>query len=230
MGYSQQRLAQLMEVNRSYLSQIERGEKEPSYQFLKNLLETSGLSSEWVLHGAGSMYQGEESPEEMSRRDLESLTNAGLEKIDCGLYVLGDKIYVPLSNITACCGPGFDVFEVYSIEDAVAVNRNGVGTLRADMPPYAVITEGGSMTGYGIKEGSTVVINPAEEVFSGCVALLIYGDRASVKKVYDRPDGKDFIASSGQKIHVTNEELSEEWGPRILGRVMLVISPPDEGV
>jgi SOS-response transcriptional repressor LexA len=230
MRLTQQRLSKMMGVNRGYLGQIERGEKEPSYNFLKKLIEATGLSSEWLLHGKGPMYGDVKTPEEGERRELDSFSEAGLEKLGCGLYVLGDKLYVPLSSITACCGDGFDVFEFYTIENAIAVNRNGVGALRSDLLPYAVMTEGSSMTGYGIKEGSTVIINPAEEVFSGCVALVVYGDKASIKKIYDTPAGKDLVSSNGQKIHVTCEELAEGWGTRILGRVMVVISPPDDGV
>jgi hypothetical protein len=48
--------------------------------------------------------------------------------------------------------------------------------------------------------------------------------------VYDTPDGKNLLSSDGQKIHLTREELSEDWGPRICGRVMVVISPPDDGI
>ena len=114
--------------------------------------------------------------------------------------------------------------------DTIAVNRADAGVLRPDMLPYAVKTEGRSMEGYGIKEGSTVVVNPGEDVYSGCVALVVYGDRASVKKIYDTPNGKDLISSNGQKIHVTYDELGEDWGQRILGRVMVVIAPPDDGI
>jgi hypothetical protein len=72
--------------------------------------------------------------------------------------------------------------------------------------------------------------NLTERVFSGCVAMVVYDERGSIKKVYDTPDGKDLISSSGHKIHVTYEELSAEWGPRICGRVMFVLSPPDDGI
>jgi phage repressor protein C with HTH and peptisase S24 domain len=227
---SQQRLADIMETSRGYLAEIERGVKEPSFNFLRKLLEATGLSSEWVLRGGGPMFLGEKTVTEGDRREIEALFDAGLEKLDCGLYTLGDKVYVPLSSVSACCGPGFEVYADYSIGDAVAVNRGNAGTLRSDLLPYAVTTEGRSMEGYGIKEGSTVIVNPAEDVFSGCVALVIYGDKASVKKIYDTPDGKDLVASNGQKIHVTYEELSEDWGPKICGRVMVVIAPPEDGV
>jgi phage repressor protein C with HTH and peptisase S24 domain len=68
------------------------------------------------------------------------------------------------------------------------------------------------MEGYGIRDGSTVVVNPGEDVYSGCVTLVIYDGRASIKKIYNTPDGRDLLASNGQKIHLTIEELSEDWG------------------
>jgi phage repressor protein C with HTH and peptisase S24 domain len=219
-----------MEVGRAYLADIERGEKEPSFNFLRKLLETTGISSEWILRDSGSMYTDAETPNEGERRDIELLAGAGLEKLECGLYALGDKVYVPLSSLSVCCGAGFDVFEDYNIGDAIAASRKEVGVLRSDTLPYAVKTEGRSMEGYGIRDGSTVVINPGEDVYSGCVALVIYDGRASIKKIYNTPDGRDLLASNGQKIHLTLEELSEDWGPRILGRVMVVISPPDDGI
>jgi transcriptional regulator with XRE-family HTH domain len=232
---TQQQLADSIGTSRGYLAEIERGVKEPSFNFLRKLLEMTGLSSEWVLRGEGAMFREPERGEKKAskladRREIEALFDAGLEKLDCGLYALGDKVYVPLSSISACCGSGFEVYEDYSIGEAIAVNRKEAGTLRQDMLPYAVKTEGRSMEGYGIKEGSTVIVNPAECVYSGCVALVIYGDKASVKKVYDTPNGKDLLASNGQKIHVKYEELSEDWGPRICGRVMVVIAPPDDGI
>jgi SOS-response transcriptional repressor LexA len=98
------------------------------------------------------------------------------------------------------------------------------------MLPFALMTKGRSMEGFGIKAGSMVIVNPAEKVFSGCVTMVVYDERASIKKVYDTPDGKDLASSSGHKIHVTFEELGKDWGPKIYGRVMIVISPLDDGI
>jgi SOS-response transcriptional repressor LexA len=86
------------------------------------------------------------------------------------------------------------------------------------------------MEGFGIKEGSMVVVNPAEDVYSGCVAMVVYDEQASIKKIYDTPGGKDLIASNGTTLHVSDETLREGWGARIVGRVMYVMAPPDEGV
>jgi transcriptional regulator with XRE-family HTH domain len=227
---SQQELADAIDVNRGYLGQIERGEKEPSFHFLRNLLDSSGLSSEWVLRGTKSMYATNSSIQDGDHREVESLEDAELEKLSCGLFMLGEMVYVPLSSITACCGKGYTIYDDYSLGTAIAVTRKNIGELRSGILPFAVATEGRSMEGYGIKEGSMLIVNPAERVYSGCVAMVVYGERASIKKVYDTPDGMDLLSSSGHKIRVTHEELSEEWGPRICGRVMVIITPPDEGI
>ena len=227
---TQQNLASMMHVSRGYLGGIELGAKEPSYNFLQKLLEATNISSEWILRGVGPMHADTQSPEEGKIRDIEFLANAGLERLDCGLFALRDKVYVPMSSISACCSSGFDAYEDYSISDAITVNRKEIGVLCPDMLPFAVRTEGRSMEGYGIKEGGTVIVNPAEDVYSGCVVMVIYDDKASIKKIYDTPNGKDLLASNGEKIHVTYEQLSEDWGPKIRGRVMVVISPPDDGI
>ena len=193
-------------------------------------MDATGISSEWFLRGVGPMLADVVSPDEGKRMDIEFLSDVGLEKLDCGLYALGDKVYVPMSSISACCGSGTEVFDDYNIGDAITVSRKEIGVLRADMLPFAVTTQGRSMEGYGIKEGSTVIINPVEDIYSGCVVLAIYDDKASIKKIYDTPNGKDLLASNGEKIHVTHEQLSDDWGPRICGRVMVVISPPDDGI
>lgn len=227
---TQQELAGIIKISRGFLGGIERGTKEPSFHFLEKFLEKTGVSSEWVLRGVGTMLADIVTPENGVLKDIEFLADAGLEKLDCGLYAIGEKVFVPVSTITACCGSGFDVYEEYNISEAITVDKKEIGTLRSDILPFAVRTEGRSMEGYGIREGSTVVINPAEDVYSGCVAMIVFDEKASIKKIYETPDGKDLIASNGQKIHVTHEELSEDWGPRICGRVMVVISPPDDGV
>jgi transcriptional regulator with XRE-family HTH domain len=227
---SQQQLAEKMGISRGYLAEIERGGKEPSFHFLQRLLDATSLSSEWILRGTDPMFAEESSIRDGDPKNAESLEGAGIQKLPCGLFTLGHMVYVPLSSITACCGKGFNVYDDYSLGTAIAVTKRNIGSLQKGLLPYAVMTEGCSMEGYGIREGSTVIVNPAEKVYSGCVAMVIFDERASIKKVYDTRDGKNLISSSGHKIHVTDEELSEDWGPRICGRVMVVISPPDDGV
>jgi transcriptional regulator with XRE-family HTH domain len=227
---TQKELANLIKTSRAYVAGIENARKEPSFHFLRSFLDATGLSSEWVLRGREPMFDVDKSIEDGDRKEVESLENAEFEKLSCGLFIFGKMVYVPLSSITACCGSGFNVYDDYSLGMAVAVNRKNVGTLREGMLPFAVTTEGRSMEGYGIKEGSMVIVNPAEPVDAGCVAMVIYNEKASIKKVYNTSDGKYLISSSGHKIHVTHEELAEEWGPRICGRVMIVISPPDDGI
>lgn len=230
LNLTQAAFAKASGISRTYIADVEAGRQEPSFKFVKSLNTSFNLSINWLLSGEGPMLTQGTLPREGERRDVEVLHGADLEKLDCGLYVAGDMVYVPMSSITACCGSGFNVFDNYSLDESIAVNRKQIGTLREGLIPFAVRTEGRSMEGFGIREGSVVIVNPAEEVCSGHVALVIFDDKASIKKIYDTPDGKDLVASNGQRFHVTNEELAEGWVARICGRVMLVISPPEDGV
>lgn len=140
---------------------------------------------------------------------------------------------VPLTTITACCGSGHMTYPTEFTSETIAVRKDQVGRIAEGLEPYAVQTEGRSMEGYGIAEGSIVVINPAEEVRTGNVAMIIIDEKASIKKLYERSDGVDLVSASGELYHVTKEELAEGYYVRICGRVMLVISPPslpNEGV
>jgi SOS-response transcriptional repressor LexA len=226
LGLTQKSMSEASGIGRTDIADVEAGRIEPSFNFIRSLNTTFNLDTNWLLTGKGTMFL----PKEGERKDIDNLIDSGLEKLDCGLYAAGDKVYLPLSSVTACCGPGFDVFENYDIGDAVLVTRKSVGALIDGMVPFVVQTEGRSMEGFGIKDGSMVVVNPAEDVYSGCVAMVVYGEQASIKKVYDTPEGKDLIASNGMTLHVSSEALEEGWGARIVGRVMYVMSPPDEGV
>lgn len=73
-------------------------------------------------------------------------------------------------------------------------------------------------------------MNPAEPTPTGSVAMVIINEHAAIKKVYERADGVDFAAATGEKLHVTSKELEDEGYVRICGRVMLVISQPENGV
>lgn len=86
------------------------------------------------------------------------------------------------------------------------------------------------MEGFGIREGSTVIVNPAERPTSGDVVLVAIDEKSAVKKYYERKEGIELVSSTSDSLRFTYEELEEGWGIRICGRVMLVIAPPEDGV
>jgi hypothetical protein len=78
-------------------------------------------------HDANSVIQ------DGDQRGVESLGALGIEKLSCGLYILGEMVYVPLSSITACCGKGYNVYDNYSLDAAVAVRKKNAGALQKGM-------------------------------------------------------------------------------------------------
>ena len=58
-GYTQTKLAELLGVSRSFLGDIESGRTEVSRNLLKLLSTRLGVRSDWLLHGHGSMSEGD---------------------------------------------------------------------------------------------------------------------------------------------------------------------------
>jgi transcriptional regulator with XRE-family HTH domain len=56
--WSQQQLADLLGVSRSYLGDIEAGRSEPSTNFLTAITTKTDASSDWILTGEGKMQKG----------------------------------------------------------------------------------------------------------------------------------------------------------------------------
>lgn len=163
--------------------------------------------------------------------NTETLANGSMAKLENGIFCSKSTVYVPVSSITACCGSGITIYpQDYDINETIAVNRRDVGSLVEGATPFAVYTQGRSMEGYGIKEGSLVVVNPAEEWTTGTVVMVAIDEKASIKKVYERGDGIDLVSSSGDKLHISGEDLRSGDYVRICGKVMLVISSPEHGV
>ena len=86
------------------------------------------------------------------------------------------------------------------------------------------------MEGFGIREGSTVIVNPAERPTSGNIVMAIIDEKASIKKYYVRSDCIELVSSLTAPLRYSFEEVQEGYGIRLRGRVMLVIAPPEDGV
>lgn len=65
---SQQQLADLIEVSRSYLGDIEAGRSEPSTNFLTSITAKTDVSADWILTGEGKMSKGKSPCAEISPR------------------------------------------------------------------------------------------------------------------------------------------------------------------
>lgn len=58
--FSQAEFAAKYSMHKNTLFRIEKGESEPSYKFLQQLVTSEGVSPEWLLIGSGDMFLGTE--------------------------------------------------------------------------------------------------------------------------------------------------------------------------
>lgn len=220
LGLTQEEFAGDLKLAWFQIKDMESGRKRLTPQLLELLEHKYAINVRWLISGEEPMFLSAEhdySNYQEGRHALE-----GSEK--------GDGIVVHLSTITVCCGHGIMTYPTEFLDETVMVNRKQVGRIDNDRYPYAVQTQGRSMVGFGVEEESIVIINPGEEICSGHIVLVTIDDKASIKKLYEHGDGIDLVAANGEKLRLTHEELNDTDYIRILGRVMLVISPPNEGV
>ncbi|WP_274531983.1 LexA family protein [Aminobacterium colombiense] len=105
----------------------------------------------------------------------------------------------------------------------------------ADKHPFAVFVEGDSMEGAGIPDRSTVVVNPAEEVYDGDTALVCFGrqNEWAIKWVYfNKADGSVEIRSAAPqyKPMVFTKEDIELGLFCIVGKVTRLTAEPRKGI
>ena len=86
------------------------------------------------------------------------------------------------------------------------------------------------MTGWGIPDGSRIIINPAEKVCNMDIALICYHDNLALKKVrYMKDNSIDLLASDGTIIHIPTEEQIPELF-KIWGKAMAEVSRIRHGI
>lgn len=134
-----------------------------------------------------------------------------------------DQIIIPVLSAeqAACLGKGKPLSEITDgSEEKILFPKKDVGTLCGGRMPFAIIIDG-SMEKWGIKEGSRVVINPAEEADDFDIALVCYKHKMAVKKLQRMSNGKiNLISSDGNIITVPAEDTTLPDIFSILGKAM----------
>lgn len=125
---------------------------------------------------------------------------------------------VPLLSreAVACCGKGNHLAEVVmETERTISVPEDSLGSVFDDMNPvFAMRVEGDSMEGAGIGNGAIIIVNPAEEVQTGNIALVRVDDALMVKRVLWKRDGSFELHSDGETKSIftfSREDLNTGW-------------------
>ena len=153
LGLNQSELARTIEANPSIVSDIERGEKEPSKKIISSLIMKYKVNSNWLLTGEGEIFiQG-------SKSEVTPTAN-----------------HIPLLRQKVSCGTGQAWDDETNIERYVNV-FDLIPRLKTGKV-YALHVSGSSMLGAGIRDGDIVLFdaNKALDTKDGTYVFSLDGD------------------------------------------------------
>jgi transcriptional regulator with XRE-family HTH domain len=67
LGLNQNQIADILKIDRTYWSALERGKREITGKIFKRLFVTLSISADWLISGAGTMKKTELSPEAIQK-------------------------------------------------------------------------------------------------------------------------------------------------------------------
>lgn len=201
-GLRQEELANLIGVSTSSVTRWENDEREPTVSFVKLISERLEVPIEFFFGLT----------EDIRAHTPKKLIQEGVK-------------WIPLLSheAVACCGDGCNLAEVtMNQESLIAVPESGIGHSFDDMRPvFSMRTEGDSMQCAGIEPGATIIVNPAEDIPTGKIALAKIGDSLMVKRVQWKSDGGVALLSdgpSGHRLDFSKDDIESGW-ISFLGRV-----------
>lgn len=191
-GLSQFDLASSAEINNSYLSRIENGERRPSPKILKKFSEilhypydelvvASGILSEDFVKSTSPL------PPQVKTEDTTSALQQLIQAVQ------GAPPSVPPAEQTRRSVPVFDTVPAGILKDANVVEAHGdmeqlvltEEELNFDPRAFALVVQGDSMVEAGILDGDTLIVSPNTPVGQGEIGVVLVNKRStSVKKIY----------------------------------------------
>lgn len=208
---------------------------------IKVLSEKSGISAEDIqkyLNGAepnGSHthrlmqamgYEGVGDQPPTRRLKMERTADAPELKSNVRF---GDFIEVPVLSMemVASCGAGNGLYGVEAeTTETVPVSSSSFVMYDDLRKPFSIRTDGDSMEGAGLEEGSLAVVNPVEDIVSGDTALVVWNDNWFIKWVIWNPDGSVELRSANPTygpIRVDKEYAQDANWFRVIGKVVEIV-------
>jgi SOS-response transcriptional repressor LexA len=211
LGLNQSELARSIGANPSLMSDIERGDKEPSKKVIAGLILKYRVNSNWILTESGEMFtrDGEKSRLE---QDLEAIISAQVAPIEARLTALERRLgeEEPAGNpypeeapaegggFTAEPEPEYGTEErdwvpyvrdiaagppIRQAEDQGQRVAVPVRLLKKGGRYYAASVRGTSMTEAGIRDGDTVLIRCASAPREGAIQVVRHRGRSTLKRL-----------------------------------------------
>ena len=162
LGLAQTEFAKQSKISQADISNIERGERQPSKANIIRLVQTFNLNASWLLTGEGEPFL------------QESIEMQG------SLPAKSGNVKIPLLRQKVSCGPGQNWEESDAIESYIEPLGFFPALTRAKV--YAFRVSGVSMTGVGIMDGDVVLFdaNP-EQNLRDDIYVFAYGGEVHCK-------------------------------------------------
>lgn len=165
-GWSQQRLADELDLSKSSVNMYERGEREPGFETMEAIADLFNVDMNY-LYG---------------RTDIKIADPIVLAPkkptIPPGFEPMPKMKKIPLIGSIACGEP---ITAIQNREGEIDAPEN----MQCD---FALRCKGDSMIGAGIHDGDAVYIRIQPEVENGQIAAVRIGDEATLKRVYLHKD------------------------------------------
>ena len=192
-------VAEPLGVDSETIARYERGEREPKVGDAVNLANILGVSLEYLATGVAS-----------------PLSHAS------GTFSASDRLIIPViqSNDSYNLIPSLDT--ISNSTEYILISKGLVGTVQPHTPPFAIVVRDKSFEKFAIRDGSYVVINPAEYVADFDIALVFYKGKLALKRPQRVKSGSVVLASGpgDTAICVPPEDVADENIFRIVGKAV----------
>ncbi len=216
--FTQAILSEIIGVSRNTIYDWERNAYFPEGENLVRLAKALGVSVAYLIGETDDPTPADQTAGK-ERPLIKSNVHFEIEE-----PIPTDQIIVPVLSPeqAACLGKGKLLSEITGEnEEKILFSKNDVGTLCEGKMPFAIIIDGSGMERWGIRDGSRVVINPAEEAEDFDIALVCFKGKAALKKLQRMKDASiSLISSDGNIITVPAEDMCEPDLFAIWGKAM----------
>lgn len=165
-GWSQQRLADELELSKSSVNMYERGEREPGFETMEAIADLFNVDMNY-LYGRTDIKIADPIV-------LDHSAAPAPRPIPKGFEPMPKMKKIPLVGSIAC---GTPILAEQNIDGHVDAPED----IRCD---FALRCKGDSMIGAGIHDGDAVYIHIQPEVENGEIAAVRIGEEATLKRVY----------------------------------------------
>jgi SOS-response transcriptional repressor LexA len=210
IGLNQSELAREIGANPSIISDIERGDKEPSKKIISALILKHSVNSNWLLTGYGDMFVQDQAPEKSRlEQDLDEIIAthpqfAAIEerltrierRLDRGTPSDGGFAVDPEPEYTAEAEyEAENRVRIPYVEDIAAgppiaqsEDQSGLVSapawlIRKGSRYYAATVRGTSMSEVGIRDGDRVLIRHTDAPVDGAIQVVRHQGKSTLKRL-----------------------------------------------